>query len=1340
MHGRYSVSAEPYPGLRSFRKDENDIFFGRDDHVAEMLAKLAQAHFLCVTGPSGCGKSSLARTGLMNSLEAGFLPGSGSDWIFCDFRPGDRPFRRLIRTLAGAIAGDLPGSTEPSPKAKELANLFLHHFEVRRQSNDLNDVLRDIDLGGRPILVLVDQFEELFRFAQSDPHAAVKFVEILLQTAAAKRDVYVVITIRTDELEKCARYAGLTKAINASQFLTPTLDRYQIQEAIEGPIALFGGRIDPKLSVWLLNSLEEELDKLPLMQHALKIVYAHKTAREGRPDVTLGVEDFVAAFDLDPKLDFLSQESRRALRNSLSKRLDQIYESLPDRLKPGAERTFCALTAIETGSRDIRRPLQLGRLALTIGETVETAREIVEAFSSGEEAYLYVRGGRELATDDTIDVTHECVLRLWSRLQTDWLVKEKESADNIRLLGQLARTWEESREGASFGQRILAPDVLKGYTLERFRRWRAEAQPNPDWAQRYLSGFRWPSETDGRDLPPNAIFARIAALFAASLRHKRWSEFAKASSVFVLVGLIVFAFYQELEKKIAAARNLAERERNSEINLTKQQVATATPASQQPADRISTGRDGLRGALTLDARRSLVLDGEPDLVSSAFSAVWQTLSSSNELYRYSHGTKSSNQVMAADFAPDDASVWTVDLDGSIHQWALDDSRREIREPVRMPMEAGENDEGRSLAVSPMGDVVAVGFLSGAVALIDLTSEGVEAKRLLQDGSKPHAGSVYDIAFSRDGSIMATSSLGVDESLGNIVVWKNSSRAEPAHWLAARTIRWEEYRRSPSGTADLTGKQAWTVDISDDGKRLAFGLGDGRVCLLSLPDGQPVCSSAGHTKTVKAVRFRPEQPVLVSAGNDDAIAVWYLNSDNTMTPGRMNIWQDSDVWDLHFSADGGLLASAEWDGDVRVYDAQSWQPLATLEGHESALRTVRFDSSSRLLLTASLDRTARVWTPFDARTDLLDLEHRVPHEPGKPEPVLLSLAIGKSRDWIAFTNTYDVFIKEKGKEDVTPLPPLPTVQFVQKAALQDVPAILRFSQVVTHPTQAAVVSSAREPSLALWTREPNGEWTPSRISLPGDPIPQPEQRALAIDPSGTMLAVTLYATDQSGILLCSVEAATAASECSLSDPSTRLIPLTADERACGTSAGVWPRSLDFSPSGDLVAAGGTDCSVRVFAVADGAPAMEPVFQKGIIYSVDFAPDEKSVVSASADWTSRIWNLESGESLELRAHTSSVNRAMFSPSGKWVASISPDETVAIFDAANGKNLVSLPVERDSITALDMGDSPRGPMIATGSAGGNLNVMRFFENPQEILEFADSFLETNIGDAPAEAASID
>src|SRR5437588_785652 len=94
---------EPYPGLRSFRRDETHIFFGREETISEMVDRLAAHHFLAVTGISGSGKSSLVRTGLIDALDRGLLVEAGSDWCVADFRPGSQPLTALTTALIKAL-------------------------------------------------------------------------------------------------------------------------------------------------------------------------------------------------------------------------------------------------------------------------------------------------------------------------------------------------------------------------------------------------------------------------------------------------------------------------------------------------------------------------------------------------------------------------------------------------------------------------------------------------------------------------------------------------------------------------------------------------------------------------------------------------------------------------------------------------------------------------------------------------------------------------------------------------------------------------------------------------------------------------------------------------------------------------------------------------------------------------------------------------------------------------------------------------------------------------------------------------------------------------------------
>jgi energy-coupling factor transporter ATP-binding protein EcfA2 len=94
----------PYPGLRPFRRDETDLFFGREAQIEAMLAKLESHRFLAVVGVSGCGKSSLVQAGLLPALEAGFLSDAGPDWRMAIMHPGETPFKRLAEALSQEVA------------------------------------------------------------------------------------------------------------------------------------------------------------------------------------------------------------------------------------------------------------------------------------------------------------------------------------------------------------------------------------------------------------------------------------------------------------------------------------------------------------------------------------------------------------------------------------------------------------------------------------------------------------------------------------------------------------------------------------------------------------------------------------------------------------------------------------------------------------------------------------------------------------------------------------------------------------------------------------------------------------------------------------------------------------------------------------------------------------------------------------------------------------------------------------------------------------------------------------------------------------------------------------
>ena len=95
-------SGSPFPGLRSFSREESDLFFGREGQSDELARKLGWSRFVAVVGTSGSGKSSLVRAGLLPSLESGCLVIAGSNWRFVDMRPGSSPIENLAAALDAA--------------------------------------------------------------------------------------------------------------------------------------------------------------------------------------------------------------------------------------------------------------------------------------------------------------------------------------------------------------------------------------------------------------------------------------------------------------------------------------------------------------------------------------------------------------------------------------------------------------------------------------------------------------------------------------------------------------------------------------------------------------------------------------------------------------------------------------------------------------------------------------------------------------------------------------------------------------------------------------------------------------------------------------------------------------------------------------------------------------------------------------------------------------------------------------------------------------------------------------------------------------------------------------
>jgi|GEM_PF-1659091 len=862
----------PFPGLRSFRSDEDYLFFGREEQTLELVTRLQRNRFIAVVGTSGRGKSSLVRCGLLSRLQGGGMVEAGAHWEIAVMHPGGDPLRHLAAAL---LEVDLYDREAEDALPHLLATLGRSQF-------GLIEAVRQAKLpAGTNFLLVVDQFEEIFRYDEAgaaESERANDFIAMLREASAQTEvPIYIVTTMRSDFIGDCSRFEGLAETVNRGEYLIPGLNRDQFKAAIEGPIRVAGGQLAPRLLQRLLNDLGEEQDQLPCLQHALMRTWRVWQDRAEAP--ALDLEDYA-------QVGKMSQ--------ALSIHADEVFSGLAtDRQRELCAAMFKALTVEGSEKRGIRRPRRLLTLCGTLGVAPAELMPIIDAFRHPEVSFLMPPSVVPLRDTTVIDLSHESLMRVWTRLR-DWVDDEAKSVGIFRRLSESAALWRQGRTA-----------LCRDPELSIARTWLQTNRPNPVWAEQYGGHFDEAMAylQSSNEVVEAEIREREARARAEASRKTRRQQWLIAGLAITIVGLLIGAIFGVRAQRNSAAQasqtdlvlgsrwlddgklveglaylvRAGRRDRENPLVAPRLLAAMAARRFLLPTDPpLNLASPARSGAFSADGRW-VVLEGEDGVVRRIDASTWQLAREYDFGQKVRPGGVSAavknREVMAVALA--DESILVCDFLTGQPRFPA------IRPPAKI-RQRGDNltdfalsPDGRWLAVTGPAEVWVWDTANGEL-IATLPSNGYFRYFAFSPDSRK-------LAVARDKKIFLWSIpdrayVGAPVESAVDVVFPNFS-ADGSRLLV---MNYDGALIADATTGALIrpllplGVRSGTdFLLSNDGTKLINSTGGGTVVVLDVATGRPVYPPLLHGGNVRGVSLVDEGKIIFTNCVDGSVRFWDL---------------------------------------------------------------------------------------------------------------------------------------------------------------------------------------------------------------------------------------------------------------------------------------------------------------------------------------------------------------------------------------------------------------------------------------------------------------------------------
>nr|WP_132126505.1 hypothetical protein [Actinocrispum wychmicini] len=846
-------SAAPYLGLSTFGTEDAHRFFGRDRIVDDLLARLTRQRFLAVFGPSGSGKSSLLRAGLLPAVDDERMP--GGPWPTLLFTPGEHPLEECA-VQVGQLLGVSPGAL--------LADLVA-------DPSTLNLALRQALIdhpADTEVLLVVDQFEELFTACQ-DTTQRDQFIAALLSAAQAHTSrTRIVLGIRADFYGRCAEHPDLVEALHDTQVLIGSMTAAELRSAITQPATHAGLSVEATLVSTIITEMIGRPGALPLMSHALLETWRR------RKGTTLTLAAYQATGGID---------------GALTRTAERTYTTLTPTQQHTARAILLRLTALGEGTEDTRRRTRRSEL-----DNTPTTTEVLHRLA---QARLVTLG------EDTLEITHEALIRSWPRLR-GWLTEDRDGLRVHRQLTDATHTWETLNHDPGVlyrGTRLaVAQDWLTRHATTLTERERA-----------FLDASTTAQTQERRVTRRRTRRLRILVVTLAAL-----AGLATTATVVAVVQRSVAVQQRQAaldQNKLATSRELATQ-------------ATALAAAQPEAAAL-VAVEAFHQAPTLEARSALLsVQGQftgisPSINLSPFESPFTQaiFSPDGRFLNTPLGSGRKDKWALLDTAVGrsvadlgegtfggfsrNGRVLVMNSSKKFQLW--DTSTGNIISSI------DESSAQSTVALSPDGRILATSSLIDPRVTLREVTTGREINTLTTALTTPHA--IAAMAFSPDGRTLATADLSSIASHNQVTLLEVPTGRE----ISTLTITFTR----------ITG-----MDFSPDGSTLATitnspsgqAQSPQQVQLWDLRTGHIITTASQFTNEAVRVAFSPEGHTLVTVGTYPTNGITALN-------GQLRVWDArgtqqiatisepfGQILDMAYTSDNTLIASGR-DGLIRRFD-------------------------------------------------------------------------------------------------------------------------------------------------------------------------------------------------------------------------------------------------------------------------------------------------------------------------------------------------------------------------------------------------------------------------------------